>query len=417
MKILWIVNMVLPKLAAYLNENKSASGTWLVELTESLSSNDDVELAIACVYGNEFKKAEIDNITYYMLPNKSRHGLLFYNPALEQYWKQIDEEFNPDIINIHGTEYSHGLACMRALPDKKYLVTIQGIISEIVKYRNGTLNLFQLLKYRNKYENKHHNGMIEKTLIMKFNSRYEKGIIKRASYATGRTDWDRDFILKINPNIKYFRCNYNLRPEFYEAKKWDVKTMQRNSIYFSTASYSPLKGGDIALKALGVLKDKKIPFTAHFVGAGENGKSGKNSGFTNYFNSLIDKFDLQDSLFFHRFLDTDGVIKMMQSVNAVVVPSSMENASATLREALSIGTPCISSKRGGMVQLSNGGTTVLQYEYEDYKTLASLLEKVFNDDEFDMQMSKREIAYSDTIHNRKLNVENYYKMYKEIFNS
>ena len=45
MRVLWIVNMVLPDAAKALNIKTSFSGSWLVDPLKSLSEDDQIELA------------------------------------------------------------------------------------------------------------------------------------------------------------------------------------------------------------------------------------------------------------------------------------------------------------------------------------------------------------------------------------
>ena len=56
MKILWIVNMLLPDVADYLGVQTGASGTWMIDISRALSTTPNIELAVACVHGNEYKK-------------------------------------------------------------------------------------------------------------------------------------------------------------------------------------------------------------------------------------------------------------------------------------------------------------------------------------------------------------------------
>ena len=49
MRILWIVNMLLPDIADHLGVGTSASGTWMIDISHMLSCRDDTQLAVACV--------------------------------------------------------------------------------------------------------------------------------------------------------------------------------------------------------------------------------------------------------------------------------------------------------------------------------------------------------------------------------
>ena len=88
MNILWITNNVLPELAEKTGLATSASGSWLIDLSQKLSENPNTNLAIATVAGNEYKKVKVGNITYYLLPGNGRN-MLFYTKKYEQLWKKI----------------------------------------------------------------------------------------------------------------------------------------------------------------------------------------------------------------------------------------------------------------------------------------------------------------------------------------
>ncbi len=414
MKVLWITNMVLPVLANHLNITTSASGSWMEDLSDKISKSSDVKLAVACVYGTEFQKHEVGNITFYLLPGNGK-TLLFYSQKLIPFWEKIENEFKPDLVHIHGTEYSHGLSYLRTFKNKKYLLTIQGVISKIAEKNDGGLDFKTKLKYRTFSENTHFNGMFENKALMKFNSRYEKEIIESVDYATGRTDWDKAFINEVNPNCEYYRVFYNLRDAFYFAEKWNIETTQKHTIYASTSASLPLKGGHVVLKALAILKKKYPDVKAIFIApATEDKKLKVVNGYTKYINSLIEKYSLQDNLEFYNRLNTQEVISVMQKVRCCVVPSAMENASATLREALDLGVPSIAAYRGGMVDLIENGKNGFFFNYEEPAYLAEKITQLFEDDETCVNLSENAIKKAKQWHNREKNVEDMLNVYKTV---
>ena len=107
-KILWIVNTIFPYPAEKLGLKKTAFGGWLNSLSDTLRKSEDFKLAIATVYnGKDLKKMDDGQVIYYLLPGAPA---LKYDKKLEKYWKDINEEFKPDLVHINGTEYAHGLA-------------------------------------------------------------------------------------------------------------------------------------------------------------------------------------------------------------------------------------------------------------------------------------------------------------------
>ena len=93
MKVLWIVNMLLPEAAEHLGVKTGFSGTWMINMSREIAHSGDVELAVACVYGNEFKDFTVNNIRYFCIPGNGK-TMLFYNEGLVKYV----EDKNPAII-------------------------------------------------------------------------------------------------------------------------------------------------------------------------------------------------------------------------------------------------------------------------------------------------------------------------------
>lgn len=417
MKVLWIVNIVLPELAEHLGVQTSPSGTWMIDLSNKIAEDSNVELAVACVYGNEFKCVELNNKKYYLIPGSGKQ-MIFYNKNLVTYWEKIESEFCPDLIHIHGTEYSHSISYMRRFPEKKYLLTIQGIISKISEKNDGELTFWQKLRYRTLSDNLHFNGMFEKKLLMKRGSKYEREIVSRCNYATGRTDWDRFWMESVNKDIKYFRCNYNLRDEFYNCDKWSLDKMERHTIYASNSPQAPFKGGHVALKALAIVKEKFPDVKMRVLCAKDaDGNIKVKGGYSKYCHKLIEDLGLKDNLEFLPRQNAEGVINVMKTSHLCVIPSSMENASATLREAMHIGTPSIASYRGGMTHLLKDGISGFFFDFNEPEYLAGRIIELFENDDLAVKFSENAIKDAEIMHDRVKNIEDMIKIYKMILNN
>lgn len=415
MKVLWIANMLLPDAAEHLGVKTGFSGTWMINMSKELAESGDVELAIACVYGNEFKDFTVNNIRYFCIPGNGK-TMLFYNDDLIKYWDIIEERFNADIVNFHGTEYSHGLSYLRKYKDKKKVLTIQGIIEKTSSNHWGGLPLSVLLKYRTLNEILHFNGMIERKILARKNVKYETEIIKSMQYVTGRTDWDKYYMQSINPGIKYFRCYYDLREEFYHAPKWDINNVNRNTIYAAGSAQVPMKGGHIVIEALNLVKREIPDVKAVFLASKqENGKLIPTSGYTKYIADLIKKYNLEDNVEFVSGQKGDGVIKLMTQSHITVVPSAIENASATLREGMHLGAPCIASFRGGMTELVDDGKNGFLYDYTEYEFLAGRIVELLKNDKLTCEFSHNAVEKSSYWHNKEKNKNDYIEMYKEIY--
>lgn len=414
MKVLWIVNLMLPELATYLNRKTGASGTWLISLSKEIGKHPDVELAIACVSGDEFVDTKIGNIRYFCIPGSGK-TMLFYNPGLAKYWDVIEERFSADIVHFHGTEYTHGISYLRKYKDKKKLLTIQGIIAKTSQNHTGDLKLKTICFNRTLKECFKLNGMVERKILSKQNVKYETEIIKSVSYATGRTDWDKFYIESLNPDIQYFRCNYNLREEFYSAEKWSLDKCDSNYVYASTSAQVPMKGGHIVLKVVDLVRRKypnvKFVFLASKV---NNGKLVPTSGYTKYICKMIKNLGIENNVEFIGRQDANGIISLMQKARVVLVPSAIENASSVLREAMHLGVPCVASHRGGIPHLIEDGKSGYLYDFPEYEYAAGRIIEILTSDSLAEQLSGNAIASAEVWHNKEKNVADMVNVYKTI---
>lgn len=99
MKILWITNVVFPFPSKCIGQEQTPFGGWLLGLFNYIKGENKIDLAIASVYnGKKLLKYKEDNVTYYLLPKVK---------DLRQHWIDINNEYNPDLVHIHGTEYHY----------------------------------------------------------------------------------------------------------------------------------------------------------------------------------------------------------------------------------------------------------------------------------------------------------------------
>ena len=114
----------------------------MVTLAEQLISCNDIVLAVATVYdGRNIRSFQTGRIIYYLLPVRSKTS---YHKEFESYWQKICSDFKPDVVHIHGTEFSHGLACLRACPDLNFVISLQGIVNVIARYFFGSISQWEI---------------------------------------------------------------------------------------------------------------------------------------------------------------------------------------------------------------------------------------------------------------------------------
>ena len=415
MKILWVVNFIFPDVADKLGMKRNISGGWLLDLSKQISTVEDINLTIVSMYpGNELKKYDINGITYYLIPGGGKKAM-FYTKALGKYWDVIDRDIDPDIVHLHGTEFTHGEVYLDLYPNRKFLLTVQGMLGHIA--REATAGIPFSVRYFGKTLSEwvKFNGMSEVKWLFSKNSKHEKSIIAKVDYVTGRTFWDEQIVKCINPGAKYYRCFYNLREEFYSAAKWDIEKIDRHTVYAGTAAQVSYKGGHIIVRAfkevLKFVPDAKLILILNL---DPEGNPVPKNGFQKYILKLIKKLGIRENVKFIPPQKADEVIRNMQKAHCMVVASSMENASSTLREGMHIGVPSVASYRGGMTYLIKDGEDGFFYDFPEYEYLAGRICQIFNDDALAKSISQKAIAKAERWHDRDKNRDDFINLYRQI---
>jgi len=413
MKILWIVNLLLPDAAEHLGVQTGSSGTWMIDISRALAAREDITLGVACVYGKEYREFEHNGIKYFLLPGNGKN-MLKYTKSYEKIWKKINEEFKPDIVHLHGTEYSHGLSFLRTCPDVKSVVSIQGILTKIKDVDFGEIPLRHFIFGRTLRQNLRFNGEIELHFVHKRNAKYEQEILRRVKYINGVNTWDISLCKSINPDLTAFRLEYNLRDSFYESEKWDVSKVERHSI-FTNPGTVPLKGLHMLLSAVGLLKDRYPDIKVYVPGvAAQNGKIKVTGAYSKYISKLISRLGIEENVVFVGRLGEEQMVEYMLKANAVVIPSAIEGTSLVLREAMYLGCPCIASFRGGMADFISDKQDGFLYDFSEYPYLATRISELFESDKLCEKFSACAIEKTRIAHDRAKNVAEYMEMYEQI---
>ena len=415
MKTLWIVNMVFPAIALKLGLKTSVSGGWLLDLAKGVAKNEEIELGVMTYYaGKEFIDIVHEGVRYFLLPGGGKR-LLYNNKKTGEDCKKIVKLFNPDIIHIHGTEYAPGYEMLKVHPEIPTVLTIQGVIHRIADEYYGGFSTWEIIKMSKMKDIL--KGKIPLTYKMLYtkNAKRENEVLKKVKYVTGRTDWDKSTMLAINPNLTYFRCNYNLRDAFYSVPKWSIDTMTRHTIMTGAGHYS-LKGLHIVIKALAIVKNKYPDVKLYIPGGGkvENGRVVSASSYTKYIEKMISDLGLEENVIYVGNLGPEQVAQYLKNSHVCVVPSAMEGASATLCEAMMVGTPSICAYRGGMTDLLTDKVNGFTYDFPEYPQLALRIMEIFENDDMAVDFSKKTIELANIRHNRERNPEDMVAVYKEV---
>lgn len=405
MRILWITNLLFPEAQILLTRQGElkSSGGWMTASAETLLRTPGINLTIATVSHLVKHLTEIQgqNIKYFILPYGQ--GNKIYNKEYEPYFKRIYNSSQPDVVHIHGTEFTQGLAYVNACGNRNVIVSIQGMKSVIANYYCAGISLWERIRYIT-FRDLFKGGIGYEAKAYAKQGKNEIELLRKVNHVIGRTSWDRAHAWIINNDITYHHCNETLRPEFYQSNKWDYKKCQKHSIFLSQAWY-PLKGAHQVFKAISYLIDQypdieiriagnDITQYASFRGIAHYSTYGR------YLKHLISKTGLAHKITFLGSLSTQNMIDEYLRCNVFICPSSIENSPNSLGEAQILGTPCIASYAGGIPDLMKGDEEHL-FRFEDIEMLADCIHKVFDSTDTQVSMIASAMERHDPERNRK----------------
>lgn len=413
MNILWITNILFPE-ATQLITGKGelkASGGWMLGAATALLQKSDIKLTVASVSSlvSKLTKVEGKQITYYILPSGkgNTHINLDYMPD----WKQVHQAVHPDVVHIHGTEYSHGHAYMKACPCNNVVISIQGLTSAYYYYYYG-------MRKTDVYKNITLRDLLCGTIIQgqkKFKRRgeFEKDMIRMAHHIIGRTSWDKARTWAINPNASYYFCNETLRSDFYDGSTWNYNACRKHSIFLSQAGY-PIKGLHQVLKAMPYILLHYPDTTIHIAGKDITlshtlQEKIRMTGYGKYIYNLIKELHLENKVVFTGNLNGEEMKQEYLQSNVFICPSSIENSPNSLGEAQLLGVPCVASYVGGIPDMMKGCEECM-FRFEEIEMLAEKVCRIFSNKE--KQINMQRIAAER--HNPNLNSEQLYRIYETI---
>lgn len=390
MKVLWIVNSVLNGLSEYLY-SKPSDGVWMDALLEDFRGKDGYNIVVATTLKIKSTIKYTDkNITYYALPDNVP---ILYNENKTgniRVWKKMIEEEKPDIIQVWGTEFTHGLCALKVAKNIPSIVYIQGCVGTIAKYYQAGISYKEIKKtitFRD---------IIKRDSIFQQQKKYykqaekEKEMLEIAGNIISENLWCDANLNAVVPNLTVYHCPLSINKVFFD-KRWEMTNAEKHSVICTASGYT-IKGLHMLLHALALVKRKYkdvklyVPGTPQ-VSDGSLQWTLRKNGYTNYIEKLIKRLDLNDNIVWLNRLSQEKLAEEYAKRRVFVMPSAIENHSSSLKEAMIVGMPCISSYVGGIPEYVSHGENGLLYRYEEYALLAEYIVKLFEDDELCLKLS------------------------------
>ena len=392
MKILWIAYGVLGKANELFYGKKSQGGGWIEESANHLFPLLKESSLTIVSLGKENREI-IDKETGILYVEyadvQKRRGA--YVEEDSKKWEALINKYTPDIIQVFGVEFSNGLNIIDAANNIPVLFFIQGIMASFENYKYGGLSIEELIRI---------SGLHALLKAYKFNADYkqylaqmpfEAEMIKRCSGIIVDGEWSKLYLQKYNREVSVYE-QYLPIASAYQTQRWKLEKCEKNTI-FTVAGRTPYKGLHNLVKALAIVK-KAVPNIRLYIPGNMNYSSvWSKPPYIDYLEKLIKKLNLSDSITFCGQLTPKEMAEHMLSANIFVMPSCIENHSSSLREAMYIGAPCITSNVGCIPEIARHGANLLLYRYPEVDQLAGHIIELLNNNTLAIKLS--EYAYQD----------------------
>ena len=375
----------------------------------------DIKLGV-CFYSRSVQKSvkEVqEDTTYYLIPRPTKTIKYTLNAIIKkpdattlEHEKlampaliKVVNDFNPDIIQVFGSENIYGLiAKYVSVP---VVLHVQGILTTCLNsflppfvswhmYQWQDLSLPKILQ------------RISSKIAWARNSVTEQRMMRDIRYFMGHSVWDERVTRLFSPDSTYYYCSEMLRETFYDFQA--KRSLPAKPVFVTTISPPLYKGYDLLLKAAQELK-KVLPDFEWKI-----------------FGSVNDKF--VDKTFNVKHEDVnvhlmgvapaEQIKEVLLHATAYVHTSYIENACNSVCEAQILGLPCIAAYTGGLPSIIDDGRTGLLVPVNDPYQMAFLMKYIAENPNINKEIGENARQVAMKRHDRNMIVERVMEIYADI---
>lgn len=352
MKVLWFSPTPCGSLRK--NSNQVISGGWLISLEGLLKRQPDIELSVAFFAKQWESPFSYDGVVYYTMGYKKQNAMRRVLNRLRSvesidrirlpWMMEVINLCKPDVIHIHGSEESF-ITILPKISGYPVIVSIQGMIAPLCEKFFSGVSKKDAYKFDSWSDRIHLTSICRIWKSSQQKAKRENKYLSLAPNIIGRTFWDYNCTLAVNPNRKYYLVNEVLRDSFYE-KTWKGQMSHETIQIISTISGGIYKGYETVLKVARILLGKSpVKFEWHIVGYGESSK------WVRIAESITHINHSEHNIILHGRLDENELSDLLCKSDIYVHVSHMENSPNSVCEAMLLGMPIIATYAGGTASL------------------------------------------------------------------
>jgi len=330
------------------------------------------------------------NVTYYLLPDSPP---LSYNENKKSNiaaWNNLIEAEKPDLIQVWGTEFTHGLCALRVATNTPSVIYMQGYLGSIARYYQAGIPQNELKKTITIRDFLKRDSILQQQKKYYKSAKKEAEMLQLSGAIISENEWCNANIRSIVPDVKVYSCPLSINKVFADYH-WDITKIERHSVICNASGYT-IKGLHILLRAIALLKNT-IPDIKLYVPGDPVVSDGslkwllRKRGYTKYIENLIKELKIEANIVWLGRLSQEDLAKEYSRRHVFVMPSSIENHSSSLKEAMAVGMPCVSSYVGGIPEYVRHGENGFLYRFEEYEVMAEHIKNIFADDELALRIS------------------------------
>lgn len=396
MKVVWICHFSNAEVQKHLPlvKLRPQFGPWITLLIEEFEKIKEIELYVISPfewlkYDTKFKR---NGVQYYFL----RTGIPFIHrhwPAIFKfdYWtnffstrrkiKNIVNEINPDIINLHGIENPYYSTAIFDLKKYPLLITVQG--------------LFSFSKH------------IEKSYMNQVRLKTEQRIIHNFDNFGIRVKFLSDYIKSKNPKANFFWFKYPFLRKNDLIEKSQIKTF--DIVFF--AKLSKDKGIEDLIRAIQIVKQQNDLINVKVIGAA-------NEDYLNYLKMLVSELGLGNNIEFLGFIEKrDDLHNYVSKAKICVLPTYNDILPGTIIESLFLKVPVIAYAANGVVDFNSEDEIIRLVELGNINELANQINILLADEHARERMSNKAMQYAIRNFNNEIETTKIIESYRRVISA